>query len=195
MELTLSGTFAQKLLSRATNDKGLVRELAKELIVQKDPLAMAHFLLTEEVVVELLVERLKKTPEQTLRQVEQLQPRDGAAPWRRAAKSARRKKNGRKQPGRKKTAKKRAKTARKAKGTPAPKRRRRLSKQQIERLKQRVVEFLREHGWASRKQVIEGAGIPTPSIYSRVMGELREAGKVKAKGDKAKRLYALKKGR
>ena len=52
--------------------------------------------------------------------------------------------------------------------------------------------YLAFHGWSTRKQITAGVGIPSPSIYARVMAELLDSGKVIAKGEKAKRVHGLK---
>ena len=67
----------------------------------------------------------------------------------------------------------------------------RLSKDQVEAFKGAVVAFLRSHPWATRKQIREAASVPTPSLYNRIIAELRAEKKLLAKGEKARRVYAL----
>jgi len=77
---------------------------------------------------------------------------------------------------------------------PASKRRRsrhRLTAVEITRLKEGVLTFLQANGWSTRKEITEAAGIPTPSLYTRVITELREGGVIRARGEKAKTSYAL----
>jgi outer membrane biosynthesis protein TonB len=74
-------------------------------------------------------------------------------------------------------------------------RRTRLPKDQIAGLKSDVVRYLGSVAAASRKQIIEASGIPTPAIYNRIVGELREEGMVGSEGQKAKAVYFLKKGK
>lgn len=100
----------------------------------------------------------------------------------------------------KKVAKKAApkKAAKKvAKKAAAPKagirRRKRLSKAQIASVKGKVVDYLGSTAAASRKQIIEAAAIPTPALYNRIIGELRDAHIVASEGEKAKAVYFLAK--
>jgi len=70
------------------------------------------------------------------------------------------------------------------------KRRIRLTKEQIEGFKTAVLTFLKETGPSTRKEIMKGTGIPTPSLYSSIMAGLRR--KVKAKGEKALRVYSVR---
>lgn len=84
-----------------------------------------------------------------------------------------------------------------AKKAAAPKagirRRKRLSKAQIASVKGKVVDYLGSTAAASRKQIIEAADIPTPALYNRIIGELRDARIVASEGEKAKAVYFLAK--
>jgi hypothetical protein len=169
MDLVLSGPLAKQVLVMARKDPKLALALAEQFLSTIQPLAMADYLLTQEVVTALLAERIKRNPEVTLRELQGLptgQPR-------RAAQKI---------------------TIAKAK-SPAPKGRRRrirLTAAQIEKLKTDVRRFLGQHPWATRKQINNAVDFPSLATYNRIMSELRSAGEAQSHGEKAKTVYALK---
>lgn len=169
MELTISGEFAQKLIGLLKKDKALAQSMAADWVERVDPPAMAAYLLTPEVAVQLLASRLVSEPGRTLEELSALA----------AARGSRRKRG--------------QAAARKGKQEVAAPQRRRLTARQIAGLKKRIVAFLGGVQAASRKQIIEAARVPTPALYNRVMGELREEGLVASEGIKARAVYFLAK--
>jgi hypothetical protein len=162
MELMIKGDFAKQLLAQAKNDRGLAEALARQYVASVDPSALRAYLLTPQVALGLLTDRLRKQPEQTL--VALLKLPEGKAVARRARAAA-----------------------------PAKRpQRQRLSAERIEQIKDHVRRFLAAHPWSNRKQIATTAGIPTPAIYNRIISELKQAGLVVAKGQKAKTVYAVK---
>lgn len=182
MQLTLTGSLAKQLADRTKGDRQLAMTLAAELLAQRDPMSVARYLLDRNTALALIADRLQNAPQQTLRELGDLPARTPGHTRQKRTRGA---------------AKPAAKPARAAgAGHRAAKAggRLRLSSAQIEALKVAVRGFLARHGWATRKQISEAARLPTPSIYNRVMNELQGTGEVKARGEKAKRVYGLKGG-
>ena len=75
MELMISGAFADKVLSLIKKDKGLAVSLAAEWLERVDSSAIANYLLTPEIAVELLAGRLVSAPEQTVDELQALAQR------------------------------------------------------------------------------------------------------------------------
>ncbi len=174
MNLMLTETLAKEILRVSRTDDKLLRALAQEWIRRVTPELLYPYLLSDGVAASLLAERLRRSPEQTLADLSRLA--DGRRPPRAAAKP----KRGRKPAKKVRTTK-----------TPGKGQRQRLTPEEIGRLKEKVVRFLGANGWSTRKQISVAAAIPTPSLYNRVVTELREAGQLVAKGEKAKRVYSL----
>jgi hypothetical protein len=170
MELTITGDLAKQILSASKKDSRLAEQLASQFLTSIDPHAMAAFLLTREVAVSLLADRLRRNPVATIKSLQKLPGR------------------GRRPVGRKKAA---------AAGTPTRgrKRRRRLTAADVEALKGQVRSFLSKNGWSTRKQLNQAVDLGTQAIYRRIMLELQQAGEVVSKGEKSKAVYGLKKGR
>lgn len=157
-------------------DEKLAKALARQFLSTIEPSAMAGFLLEEEVAVALLAARFQKDPERTIQELQALQ---GAAPAQGAKRRGR-------PPGRP--------TKRAAVGRKRGARRRRLKAAQVEQLKDQVRAYLAKHRWATRKELTAAIDLPTQAIYRRIMTELHKAGDIISKGEKAKRVYALKGG-
>ena len=172
MDLLVSGAFAKKLMRLASKDSQLTVALAQEWASRVDRQALTAYLLDAETAVRLLAERLKQDPEKTLDELQRLEARQGK---RRAASRG--------------TAEPATASARRRRGRPI---RMRLSASQLEETKQLVRAFLGRNPWANRKQISEAARGPTPALYARIMGELKDAGEIIGKGEKAKAVYALK---
>ncbi len=165
MELMIKGEFAKHLIAQARRDRALAHALAREYVATVDPLALQAYLLSRNVALELLADRLHRHPEQTFSELSKLASR---APKRAAS-----------QPRR----------------APAPRKRQRLTSARIEQIKAQVCKFLAAHPWSNRKKITAAGGIPTPAIYIRVMGELRKGKRVIARGSKAKTVYAIKRAK
>jgi hypothetical protein len=159
-------------------DEKLAKALARQFLSTIEPSAMAGFLLEEEVAVALLAARFQKDPERTIQELQALQ---GVAPAQGATRRGR-------PPGRP------TKRAAAAVGRKRGARRRRLKAAQVEQLKAQVRAYLAKHRWATRKELTAAIDLPTQAIYRRIMTELHKAGDIISKGEKAKRVYALKGG-
>jgi hypothetical protein len=168
MDLTLSGEITARVLSLVKNDGGLARHLAGQFLASIDRQAMASYLLSGELALDLLTRRLKTNPEQTVRDL------NGLAGGARVAR-----------PGR-------VRKAAEPRGGKRVKRRKRLSAVQAERLRAEVRSFLARKPWSSRKQLTEAVAFPSQAIYHRIMGELKTSGEVVQKGEKSKTTYAVK---
>jgi hypothetical protein len=164
MELTIKGEFAKHFVAQAKKDQSLADALAREYVATVDRLALRKYLLTRDVALGLLADRLRKRPEQTFGELSKLA--SGGPPAQRST-------------GHRPVA------ARKRK-------RQRLSTARVGQIKDQVRKFLAAHPWSNRKQIAAAGGIPTPAIYNRIMGELRQARLVVARGQKAKTVYAVK---
>lgn len=157
-------------------DDKLAKALARQFLSTIEPSAMAEFLLEEEVAVALLAARFQKSPEQTIQELQMLQGIAPAKPVKRRGRP----------PGRP------AKRAAAAVGRKRGAKRRRLKATQVEQLKGQVRAYLAKHRWATRKELTSAINLPTQAIYRRIMTELHDAGDIISKGEKAKRVYALK---
>lgn len=183
MNLVVSDALAKEILRLGRSDAKLLRALAAEWIARIDPAVLHPYLLGGGVALDLLADRLKKEPDRTLAELARLEAgKNVATPVPRSAPA----------PKRSKPAKTKAKAKAKAPLKRGRKGKRvRLSTAQLEQLKAAVVAFLGGHPWATRKQICEAANVPTPSLYNRVVTELRGEKKLVSKGEKAKRVYAL----
>jgi hypothetical protein len=181
MNLVVSDALAKEILRLGRSDAKLLRALAADWIDRIDPAALYPFLLGDGIAVDLLAQRLKKDPDRTLAALERIEGgKHVAGPGRRGPKAAKKYKAA-KAPKAAKVALRRA-----GKG-----KRVRLSKPQVEKLKAAVVAFLGSHPWTTRKAISEAARIPTPSLYNRLIAELRADKRLVSKGEKAMRVYAL----
>jgi hypothetical protein len=167
MDLTLSGDIAKHIITMTKKDNKLAEAMAREYLKTIPEPAIADYLLTQDVVLSLIADRLHKNPELTLRQLQDLAvgkaaraPR-GRGPIRRAVKKA------------------------------AGRKRVRLSGDQVEGLKSKVRSFLGGHPWSNRKQLFAAVRFPSLAVYNRILGELRESRVVQSKGEKSKTVYAL----
>jgi hypothetical protein len=170
--------------------------------------AMYAYLLDADTALELLTRMLRKDPKKAVAELQRLASgkrpagRGGRKPARAAKKrkaAPARGRKAKKAPG--KAAKKApGKAAKKAPGK-APRRaakkakagrRNRMTPEQSEQVKKRIRAFLTKSPWSTRKEISQHAGISSQAVYRRIMGELRSAGEVISKGQKAKAIYALK---
>lgn len=163
MELTITGEFVKQVLAASKKDTRLANTLARRYLATIDPSAMASYLLTQDVAVALLADRLRKDPVSTIRALQKM-PAAGARPAR-----------GRAAPG----------------ARPGKPKRRRLTAAQSEELKSQVKAFLAKHPWATRKQLTRVVPLTTQAVYRRIMHELQAAGEIVCKGKKSKAIYAL----
>jgi cobalamin biosynthesis Mg chelatase CobN len=213
MELTISGKVAEQVLVLVKRNRPLAATVAKQLLESHGADKVAQALLDESTLVELLTDRLVQAPQATLEALDSDKPAPKTKPktQKTAAKSAAKPaaKSAAKSATKPAAAAKPAATRRKATTKAAAKsavtakpvkpatgggpKRRRLNQGQIAELKERIVDYLGSVPAASRKQIIESADIPTPSIYNRVIGELRDTGMVSVEGEKAKAVYFLNK--
>jgi hypothetical protein len=163
MELTITGEFVKQVLAASKKDTRLANTLARRYLATIDGGAMASYLLTQDVAVALLADRLRKDPVGTVRALQRMPAAGGRAARGRVAPGAR---------------------AGKAK-------RRRLNKAQSQELKRQVKAFLAKHPWATRRQLTRVVPLTTQAVYRRIMQELQDAGEVVCKGKKSKAVYAL----
>ncbi len=166
MDLTLTGELAQHLITMTRKDGKLAEAMARQYLKAVPTTQIADYLLTPEVALRLLAERLRKNPELTLRQLQALAGL-GAPRGPRAARGARPTK------------------ARAGK-------RIRLSASEVDSLKGKVRTYLGRNPWSNRKQLFGAVAFPSLAVYNRILGELRESGEVQADGEKSKTRYALR---
>ena len=167
MDLTLTGDLARHVLAMTKNDKRLARIMARELLASIDRKVMAAYLLTDDLALDLLALRLAADLETTFAELQQL----AGGPSRRKAR--------------------RARPVAVKKRTPAqakPRKRTHLTAAQVTEIKTRVQAVLR-NGPASREQLRRAVKFPSIATYNRIMGELRTAGIIIAKGDRGKTAY------
>jgi hypothetical protein len=168
MDLTLSGEMTAHVLTMAKKDNRLARRLAEQFLAAVDKQAMAAYLLSGDVALELLAQRLRTHPERVVHELAQLADGQPAARGRgrRAGEPTTRGRRGGRQ-------------------------RRRLGAGQAEQLRARVLAFLAKRPGSSRKQLTAAVEFPSLAIYNRIMGELKKAGEVKQKGGRSKSTYAV----
>lgn len=165
MDLTLTGELAKHLITMTRKDGKLAEAMAREYLKAVSATEIAAYLLTPDVTLRLLAERLRKNPEQTLRQLQDLAGQQVRRP--RGARAGRAKTRG--------TGK-----------------RIRLSQAEVEGLKTKVRSYLGHHPWSNRKQLFGAVTFPSLAVYNRILGELRESGEVRSNGEKSKTVYALR---
>jgi len=170
MNLVLSGDFARHILAMVRKDGKLAEAMAQQFLGSIDPAALAGYLLTPEVATALLAERIKRSPEGTLAE---LQRQLGHAPVLSA--------DGRRGGG----------SVRLRSGRGARRSRHRLSPAEVAQIKDRITRFLAQHPWSSRRQISGAVQFPSLAAYNRIMTELRQEGAVASRGEKAKAAYAL----
>lgn len=164
MDLVLTGALAKQILVMAKKDGKLAQTLAEQFLRTIDPATIADYLLSADVAVGLLADRIKKNPEATLRELQAL-PLGGGRPTKKVAAP--------------RVAAKRGKRIR-------------LTPGQIEKIKSDVRRFLQQKPWSNRKQISKAAHFPSLAAYNRIMAELRAASIIQSKGEKSKTVYALK---
>lgn len=162
MDLTLSGDIARQIIMLTKKDSKLALALARQFLSTVEPLAMARYLLTQDVATSLLAKRISKSPERTLRQLQRLADGEDASRSRRAVRRGGRRK------------------------------RHRLTAEEVQRIKSEVRAFLGRQPWSNRKQVKAVVSFPSLAAYNRIMTELRHEGVIQARGEKSKTVYALK---
>jgi hypothetical protein len=150
----------------AKKDGKLAQTLAEQFLRTIDPAAIADYLLSADVAVGLLADRIKKNPEATLREL-QAMPVGGRGRARRPVAAVR------------PAAVKRGKRIRMTPG-------------QIDKIKGDVRRFLQQKPWSNRKQISKAVAFPSLAAYNRILGELRAASIVQSRGEKSKTVYALK---
>jgi len=177
MDLNLSSELAARLAIMIKKDRKLSRSLAGQLLTAVDKQAMAGYLFSKDVALELLTRRLRADPERTVQDltalmrgeaVRQKRGRGGAKPARRGVATV---------AGRR---------------TTKARRRQRLSAENAEQLRSKVRAYLEKKPWSGRKELTAAVEFPSQAIYNRIMGELKKAGVVKQKGEKSKATYAVK---
>jgi len=166
MDLVLTGALAKQIISMAKKDSKLAQTLAEQFLRSVDPAALARYLLSADVAVALLADRIKKNPEATLRELQAL-PVGGQGRAKRLAAAAR--------PAA-------AKGGKRIRMTPG----------QVEKLKSDVRRFLQQRPWSNRRQLSKAVAFPSLATYNRILGELRAASIVQSKGEKSKTVYALR---
>ena len=200
MDLAIKGDFAKKLFVLCKKDKALARSLAKQWVERIEPNVLFPYLLDQETTLYLLTRMLKKDPRKTVDELQSLAEGNASKAIKkgtRRKKATPRKKAVR--PGRQKKGPSKGMPRAKAKATPAAKMRRRLTADEVMVAKDKVKSYLRTHTWATRNELIEAANLTTPSIYRRIINELKDSGDIISKGEKSKTVYGLnvkgKKGR
>ena len=184
MKMPITVSFAREIVREAKDNSKLLSMLAGELAKVVDRDALAEYLLDDEMARQLLAQRLAKAPDRTLSDLERLArgksvPSNGAAARRAAAP--------------RKTAAKAA-TAPKAAKSGGKGRRHRLTATEVESYKREILDFLSKNPDSNRKAISGAVGLPTPSIYNRLMGELKNSGQVRSQGQKSKTVYTLTTG-
>ena len=170
MDVPITGDFVRQIL--ATKNARLARALAGQFLAAIEPSALAGFLLTRDVALGLLADRLRRDPGGTIRVLIKLPGRRGSLRALRGASSP-----ALPRPGR---------------GAPGRKRRKRMTQAEVADLKGQVKAFLAKHRWATRRQLTQVVDLPTQAIYRRIMEELQNEGHVISRGIKANVTYALK---
>jgi hypothetical protein len=182
MDLMLSGEIAKHIFTMTKKDAKLAQAMAQQFLSAIDPGAIAGYLLTADVARRLLAERIKREPERTLRELQALT--GGGRPGRRGRTTGRRSKGPEAPLGQG------AAAARGRRG----RRRHRMSSEQVAALKEQVRGFLARGRWANRRELSAAVPFPSLAAYNRIMGELRNEGIVRSKGEKSKTVYGIKRG-
>ena len=212
MNLTIEGDLAKHLTALLKQDAVLARSFAQQWLTKIAPKALRAYLLNQDTATDLLVQLLQAEPKKTLEDLEKLAK--GKAPKRMTKKAARRprkkaaatrkkaapKKRGpgrpkkKRGPGRAKKAKpvRKIKPARKAAAKPKTGKRIRLTAEQVQVAKGKILKLLGSQAWGTRKELVAAAALPTQAAYRRVVVELLDAGEIVAKGERSKRVYGLK---
>ena len=218
MRLTIEGDFAKRLTVLLKKDASLARAMAQEWLSKVEPDALHAYLMSQDAAVDMLTQALQTAPKKTLEDLQALL--DGKSPKR--AKKARKPRKKAATQKRKVATKKKAATKKRGPGRPkkaAPAHKKRgpgrpkkviakrkaaakpktgmriwLTPKQVQKAKNKILKYLAKHDWATRKELVAAAALPTEAAYRRVMAEMIEAGEVVAKGERAKRVYGLKKG-
>ncbi len=184
MDLTLSGEFAKHILSLTKKDSKLAHALAHQFLNSIEPAALAEFLFTTEVAIDLLAERIKNNPEAALRELQDLPlgipvSRRGRRPGKLLSRLGRKPAAGKGKGSAIKIGKKRRK-------------RQRLTPEKVEQLKNQVRFFLNRKPESTRKQIINAVPFPSVANYNRIIAEMKEAGAISSQGEKSKTVYRLK---
>lgn len=183
MELTIKGDTLKSFLTLARTDDQTARALARQWMKELEPDALnAYLLYSADVAADLLAQRFTADPESTLTAMRKLPARTSPLPGKR---------RGRPPGGTKKTTG--APKATKARKRGRPRKRRRYTAEEIEGLKTRILGFIAKHPGTTRKQLHDAIDFPSLAIYHRVMGELRDAKQISAKGDRSKTVYNVRK--
>lgn len=178
MELVVNEDFTRKLLAYTKIDDRLAMALAQQILSTSFPAELAYYLLTPDIALRLLTERIQKFPAQTIRDIEKLpqinsNPRGRKAPprigWNRSTVADRSKAVGGKRHKRK-----------------------HLRSEEVDKIKNKIKSFLAQHPWSNRKDITAAADIPSMAIYNRIISELKDSKTVIAFGEKARTTYALK---
>ena len=69
----------------------------------------------------------------------------------------------------------------------------RLTAEQVQKAKSKIKKYLKKNAWATRKELVSVAALPTQAAYRRVILELLDAKEILAKGERSKRVYGLTK--
>lgn len=167
MELVLKGDLQKYFLSLVKRDARVARALASQWLEEIETTPMHAYLLSEATATALLTARFKRDPEGTLAALAQLSPRSSPRPPERTRQTLPKRAMGRKRP--------------------------RYTTAQVGKLKDQILRFLGANPGANRKQINNAVKIPSLALYHRVMGELRDAKMITAKGDRSKTTYNIRK--
>jgi len=162
-ELKLDGTLASCIADQAPK---AFLALAESIITQAEPQHLAAYLLDKETVTELLLDKLRKDPHDTLAHLMLLPARNGKGTAARAARYAQVKRR--------------------------PARRRQISRAQYMNMEQDALEFMKKHSPASRKEICTAANIPTQNAWRQIAEYLQGLPKIKMVGKKASARYVYK---
>ena len=180
MELTIKGDALKTFLGLARTDEQVARTIARQWIQEVEPDALnAYLLYSTEVAAGLLAERFTRDPEGTMAAMSKLPARTSPLPAQRGRPAGQPAAAGKaRAPGRKRGRRRK---------------RRRYSAAEIAALKQQIVAFIARRPGTTRKQLHDAIEFPSLAIYHRVMGELRDAKLISAKGDRSKTTYTARK--
>jgi hypothetical protein len=171
MELVLKGELQKYFLSLVKRDAQVARALAAQWLEEIAATPMHAYLLSEGTATALLAARFKSDPEGTLAALADLPPRISPKPGRGGVKRARQR------------------LPKQATGRKRP----RYTTAQVGKLKDQILRFIGANPGANRKQINNAVKIPSLALYHRVMGELRDAKMITAKGDRSKTTYTVRK--
>lgn len=178
MDIELSGNVAKQVIALSQEDIQLAESFAKQIMDRADRAALVAYLITDNILLNLLAEKIKVDPVKVLKEIQAIPPRTTDTGNERSTQTTKGKMKSKA-------------TKKKPHASSKSIQRKRLGSESKRLLMSQLLDYLGRSPGSSRKQIRSEVRFTSTSTYNRTMAEAQEQGWVVSKGNKAMTVYFL----